>query len=150
LVAVDFLHHSASYTPTTEITDSNSKKTTISEATRATYWDIPVRLQVLSLPRLPRRMFVSGGGVLRHAGHIRTGNEFTYHDGSTDYNEWPTKPAKNPIWGVVVGAGFRFVDDFNIKVMPEVRYTRWFGSTYNSASTLSQQGQLEALIGITF
>jgi hypothetical protein len=44
--------------------------------------------------------------------------------------------------------GFRFVDEFNIKVTPEVRYTRWNGETFNSSSTHSPRNQLE--VGIAF
>ena len=42
---------------------------------------------------------------------------------------------KQTLLGATVGAGFRFVDEFNIKVTPEVRFTRWNGATFNQDST---------------
>jgi hypothetical protein len=153
LVTADALHHGMEYKQTTTITDtstSTTKTTTITETTRATYWDFPVRVQVFDVvPHAPRRMFVSGGGVLRHVGNIRTGNEYSYPDGTTAYNEKATRPSRRMLPGAVVGVGFRFVDDFGFKVVPEVRYTRWFGSTFNTLSTHSEIGQVEVLIGIT-
>jgi hypothetical protein len=153
LVTADALHHGIGYTQTTTITDtsaSTTKTTTITETTRATYWDFPVRVQVLGLvPHTPRRMFVSGGATLRYVRNVRTGNEYQYPDSTTAYNERATTPSKRMLPGAVVGVGFRFLDDFGFKVVPEVRYTRWFGSTFNTLSTHSEIGQVEVLIGIT-
>ena len=50
----------------------------------------------------------------------------------------------------VVGSGLRFVDDFGIKVEPELRYTRWFGRTFNSESTRSSENQIEVNLAFTF
>jgi hypothetical protein len=51
--------------------------------------------------------------------------------------------------GATVGVGFRFVDEFNIKVTPEVRFTRWNGATFNQDSTRSPRNQLEVGIGFS-
>ncbi len=150
VLGVDFLHHSAQYARTVGVTNSDDETDTTVETTRMTYWDIPLHVQWLGPPRLPRRMFVSIGGVYRHVGHIRTGNETTYSDGTTDYNETPVKSVRTNLFGASAGLGFRFVDQFGIKVTPEVRYTRWFGNTFSAISTRSEPGQLEAIIGLTF
>jgi hypothetical protein len=150
ILGVDYLHHSVAYTQTTTITDANSKNEIYKEWTRAAYWDLPVRLQVFGLRHMPRRMFLSAGGVLRRVENVRTGNDTTYIDGSTAYDENPTSPAKHTIKGALAGFGFRFVDDYGIKLVPEVRYTYWSGSTFNSYSTKSRNGQLEVMIGIGF
>jgi hypothetical protein len=51
--------------------------------------------------------------------------------------------------GATVGVGFRFVDEFNIKVTPEIRYTRWNGMTFAQDSTRSPRNQLEVGIGFS-
>jgi hypothetical protein len=51
--------------------------------------------------------------------------------------------------GGTVGVGLRFIDEFNIKVTPEVRYTRWNGMTMNQDSTRSPRNQLEVGIGFS-
>ena len=56
---------------------------------------------------------------------------------------------KRTLLGATVGAGFRFVDEFNIKVTPEIRFTRWNGPTFNQDSTLSPRNQLEVGIGFS-
>jgi hypothetical protein len=50
----------------------------------------------------------------------------------------------------VAGMGLRLVDDFNIKLSPELRYTRWMGATFDSESTRSRRNQLEVGIALTF
>ena len=57
--------------------------------------------------------------------------------------------AKRLLIGATVGAGFRFIDEFNIKVTPEIRYTRWNGTTFNQDSTRSPRNQLEVGIGFS-
>jgi hypothetical protein len=150
IIGIDFLHHTAKYKETKTVVDSDEKTEQTVETTRVRYWDIPLHVQWLGPPRLPRRAFVTGGGVVRMAGHIRTGNEYSYKNGTTAYNELPTRPAHKSLYGATAGLGFRLVDGVGIKLTPELRYTRWFGTTFHSVSTRSQFGQLEALIGLTF
>ena len=52
-----------------------------------------------------RRIFFTGGVELRHVGKIRTGNDFTYPSGATDYNENPATPNKVNDLGVVARTG---------------------------------------------
>jgi len=52
--------------------------------------------------------------------------------------------------GGVAGFGFRFIDDYNIKVTPEFRYTRWLRSAFSLDSTQSPKNQIEVGFGLTF
>jgi hypothetical protein len=44
----------------------------------------------------------------------------------------------------------RFVDDFGIKLSPELRYTRWLGATFDSNSTRSRRDEIAVGIALTF
>jgi hypothetical protein len=44
----------------------------------------------------------------------------------------------------------RFVDDFGVKLTPELRYTRWLGATFNSDSTRSRRDEIVIGIALTF
>jgi hypothetical protein len=46
--------------------------------------------------------------------------------------------------------GVHAVDPFGIRVVPEVRYTRWMGETWNMLSTKTSRNQIEAIISIGF
>ncbi|MCX6594501.1 MAG: outer membrane beta-barrel protein [Acidobacteria bacterium] len=128
------------------------KKTTYTENTKASYWDLPVlvRRQGFGDDGWRAKLYVAGGGTLRQVRHIRTGNEYAYYAGNTGYDEQATRPSRRNLVGATAAAGFRLVDDFGVKITPEVRYTRWLGSTFSSGSTRSPRDQVEVGIGFTF
>jgi hypothetical protein len=140
------------YSGTDEPTTGNDERAriTTTEQTKARLWDVPVILHrggfresgVLS------RLFVLGGLSGRIATSIRTQNDISYSDGTAANNTNRTQASKTALLGMVAGIGFRFTDDFNIKVTPEIRYTRWMGATFGTTSTQSPRNQLE--IGIAF
>jgi hypothetical protein len=163
-----FLHH-AKYTQTgTERTgkrDPNASTddrpaTTIIQTTRANYWVVPVLARYERIPglsgipvpghRLLSHGYVSGGFEFRHVGRIRTGNDITNPDGTTDYNETPATPSRTNQFGAVIGAGLRLRDELGIKVTPEVRFIRWQGSTFQGAGYRSTPYQAEAGLGFSF
>lgn len=152
ILSAALLRHAAEYTQTTKTTlTSNSQVTTATENTRITYWDVPFQARVFRvLPFQPRWLFVSGGGGLRMARHIRTGTTYQYPDNTTAYNENPTKPSHKDVGFVSGGLGLRFMDDFKIKITPEVRYTHFFSQVFNNNPTVSRTSQAEALLGISF
>jgi len=123
----------------------------ITEKTRARLWDLPVMLHFRGLRSSGglSRLWVAGGVVGRNISTIRTNNEIKNADGSGSSNRFATQPARRNLLGAVVGVGFRFIDDFNTKVTPEVRYTRWSGATFSLDSTRSPKNQLEVGIGFT-
>jgi len=142
---------------------------TYTEHTRTGYWDFPLLLRYQNSPPRPTtstsssnsgsrihfslnpivsHAFVEVGGIVRQLTTIRSGNDTLDSDNSTAYNETPTKASHSTVEGAVVGLGLRFVDELNLKVIPEVRYILWSGPTFESQSTLSRTRQLE--VGLSF
>jgi hypothetical protein len=80
---------------------------------------------------------------------LRTTTNITYADATKGNNTIAAPVSKRLLMGGTVGVGLRFVDEFNIKVTPEVRYTRWNGTTFNQDSTRSPRNQLEVGIGFS-
>lgn len=123
----------------------------INEKTKGRLWDIPLLLHYRGLRSSGplAHLWVSGGVAVRSISAIRTRNEIKNPDGSGASDYLAAQPARRNLSGVVVGAGFRFIDDLNIKVTPEIRYTRWSGATFAQETTRSPRGQLEISIGFT-
>lgn len=147
----ELLYHRLDYTKTTTVTDTNGN-TTITEQTGARLWDIPamVRFHGLSESGFGSKLYFAGGGELRKVSRIRTSNSTTFPDGSTASNNTPVVPASRNAPGVVVGVGFRVVDDFGFKLSPELRYTRWMGATFASDSTRMRRDELDVGIALTY
>ena len=144
-VSAEAFYHRLSYTMTDTAT-VGSDVTTVAEQTSARLYDIPVMLRY----RKFEHVYFSGGGSLRKAANVRTTNNITYPDGATSSNNNTTTPSRTNLPGAVVGVGLRFVDDFHIKVEPEIRYTRWMGETFDSESTRSRRNQIELDLAFTF
>jgi hypothetical protein len=122
------------------------------ETTKANLFDVPLMVHYKGLrPTGPlSRMFVAAGVSARAVSSIKTTLVTTFPDTSTVTTNVSAAPSKRNMLGGVVGLGFRVVDDFNIHWTPEVRFTRWAGSTFSSDSTVSPRNQLEVGLGITF
>jgi hypothetical protein len=153
--------HHANYQVTTDILTGintsttnvdNRPLTTIVETTQANFWEYPFLVHYYGLLKHGRlrRTYLTGGLEWRHVGKIRTGNDFTYSDASTYYNEVPAIPHNVNVAGAVVGVGFRLVDDFHIRVTPEMRLIRWLGNSLQGPAYQTVANQLEAGIGISF
>jgi len=180
LVRVEGLFQHLEYTKTTTLytgggaSDGTVNKT-YTEHTRTGAWDLPFMAQYHRTPLpaatrsvsstsstvseklswlSPRSIFAhaffEGGGIIRQLTTVRTGNDTLNSDNTTAYNETPVTPSNRRIVGAVVGAGLRFVDDFNLKLMPEVRYIYWTAPTFQSASTLSRTRQIEVDLSLVF
>jgi hypothetical protein len=158
---LEALYHRLSYKKVTKIYEGTDNPntggderslTTVTEWTRATYWDVPLlfRYHGFFESRALEKLYFSFGGVARFTSNVRTSNETVFATGSSSYNEIPERPSKRTLPGVTAGIGWRFVDNFNLKVTPEARYTRWFGSAFSNQSTRADRNQIEVGIGITF
>ena len=163
-IGIDFFYHQEEYTQLDQIKsglkDPNSSYdnrplTSITQDTRANYWDVPVVARYYSLHnKNPRGLgwlsqtFLIGGGAYRHVSNIRTGTSTSLPDGSTSYNETPVAPANRNLLGVVGGVGYKLFEYGKFKAMGEARYTRWFGYTFQGPAYESQKNQLE--IGLSF
>jgi len=133
--------------------DDDRIKTTIEATTRAELTDIPILLRYYKKDRTTPggRMFYEGGVALRSVHGIHTFGQTTNNDGTeTCCDDTPLGPANKLLTGFVVGAGYQAIDDMKFRVIPEIRYTRWMGRTFDIRSTVSGVNQLEACISITF
>jgi hypothetical protein len=140
-----------SYTKTADLVQG-LLDTTTTEQTSARLWDIPVMLRYRGLGErgIRSKMYVSGGGAFSKVSHIRTNNDTTNPDGTTSSDTTPVEPSARNVAGLVAGVGLRLVDDFHIKVTPELRYTRWLGAIFDSDSTRMSKNQLAIGLGFTF
>jgi hypothetical protein len=120
---------------------------------KVTMWDLPILIHhrgLISADRSPllNKLWLSGGIAGRTLTNVRTQTQTTYEEGGTGYDEKRAMPARRTVAGVVGGIGYRIVDDFNIKVMPEIRCTYWTANMYGSDSTKSPR--LQAEVSLTF
>lgn len=119
------------------------------ENTKGYLFDLPVLVHYRPVGSGPfTRLFVSAGPTLRYATHIDSFLTTISPSDITTTNNQTVDPSKRMLVGATIGVGFRVVDDFNIKTIPEIRYTRWAGSTFSQDSTVSPRNQLE--VGIAF
>ena len=149
------------YTKVTSIASGTDDPTTTAderthifrnEDTRAILWDVPVMVHYRGLSSTGplSRMYVAAGATGRTIANISTTTVTTFADLSTTTSKAVAQTSKRNLLGAVAGIGFRIVDDFNINWTPEIRYTRWAGSTFGSDSTVSPRNQLEVSLGFTF
>jgi hypothetical protein len=166
-LGLDFFYHQEEYTQLDKVKsglqDPNSSYdnrpvTTITQDTRANYWDFPLvaRYYLPGRAKAPRGLgwisqtFLIGGGTFRHVGNIRTGTSTQLPDSSTSYNEVPVTPNKRNMAGLVGGVGYKVFEYGKFKAMGEVRYTRWFGYTFQGPAYESQKNQVEVGLSFTY
>ena len=165
-VGVDFFRHQEEYTQLSQIKsgtpDPNSSfdnrpLTSVTQDTRAYYWDFPVVGRYYTPHFKARRGFgwisqtyVLGGGTYRHLSDVRTGTSTSLPDGSTSYNEIPATPNRNNLVGAVGGAGYKLFEYGKFKSMIEARYTRWFGYTFQGPAYQSVKNQVELGVSFTY
>ncbi len=140
------------YWGTTDPTVSTDQRSHVNatEDTKARVFDLPVLVhRNLRASGFLSHLYVSGGATARTVTNVRTTNNITNADGTKANNQTAALVDKRTLIGATVGAGFRFIDEFSIKVTPEVRYTRWNGLSFNQDSTRSPRNQLEVGIGFT-
>jgi hypothetical protein len=160
LVTIDAMFQRLKYTkvqdiysgtndPTTATDERSHKQTT--ENTQARLFDIPVLVHYGNFKPegILSHFYVAAGATARIASTVRTTNNITQADGTLSNNSTPAPLSKSTLLGATMAVGFRFTDDFNIKVTPEIRYTHWMGNTFSQDSTLSPKNQLEIGIGFS-
>jgi hypothetical protein len=93
---------------------------------------------------------VAGGVAVRTVTGLKTSTKVTYADASTIIGNQALLPSKRNLVGAVAGIGMRTRDDFHINWTPEIRFTRWAGSTFGLESTVSPRNQIELSLGMSF
>jgi hypothetical protein len=122
------------------------------EDTRARFYDLPVMVRWYNKSRKVRgvRFFAEGGPAWRRVSNIKSSIDTTINDGTTTTSTAPISPHKRTVFGYTAGLGIHAVDPIGIRVIPEVRYTRWTDDIFNSFSTIGARNQLEAMISLSF
>jgi hypothetical protein len=123
------------------------------EDTRARFMDIPVTVRYYFKDRHTSgpRGFVEGGAAIRRVSHVSTAIDTTINDGAlTCCDNTPAPVARRTVRGLVAGAGLQFIDPVGVRVVPQIRYTRWTGLPFDSPSVSIQRNQIEAVISLTF
>jgi hypothetical protein len=160
-ITAELLYSRLRYTKTTSIFWGTDDSTTTAdertkmfrnEDTRAVLWDLPllVHYRGLAASGPLSRVYVAAGAAARTVTNVRSSTVISNPDTSTSTDNTVTQPSRRNVLGAVVGLGFRIVDDFHINWTPEIRYTRWSGSTFGSDSTVSPRNQLEVGMAFTF
>jgi len=166
-LAADFVHRGAEYNGSTAVagkpTTTSTTSTTVTgityEITNATYWDLPVLLEY----QPAHRWYYEGGVSMRRVSDIlswryqRSSSAVTTtSSGSvattntdTCCDETPAA-AHNNIVGMVAGIGMHVREPMGLKVTPEIRFTRWLGSTFDVGAAHSSHNQVEILLGLAF
>ncbi|MCX6631657.1 MAG: outer membrane beta-barrel protein, partial [Candidatus Solibacter sp.] len=158
-LTVDVIFTRLRYTKTTDTYSGTDDPTTAAdershrsatEDTKARVFDLPVLVhRNLRSSGFLSHFYLAGGPSARLVSSVRTTNNITDADGTKANNQIAAPVAKRTLIGATVGAGFRLVDEFNIKVTPEIRYTRWNGMSFAQDSTRSPRNQLEVGIGFS-
>ncbi len=127
--------------------------TVTNEDTRARMIDLPVLLRYYAKDRFEPgpRVFFELGGVIRRTSDVSTWTDQSINNGSTVCcGHAPAGIHSKDTRGVVAGFGVQVTDPIGIRVVPEVRYTRWFNSPFQVNSTVMRRDQIEAMISLTF
>ncbi len=147
----ELLYHRVNFNQITQISQGTNN-TGITENASANYWDVPVMLRFRGLKDegLWSHVYFAAGAAYRDTANIKTNTLVQLPNGTSTFSKTPIKPTEKNLAGAVVGSGLRFVDDFGIKVEPELRFTRWFGRTFDAESTRSSPNQIEVNVAFTF
>jgi len=127
--------------------------TILHEDTRAKLIDIPalVRYYAHSRHEPGAHWFFEGGGAWRKPESIRTSTDFTNASSVlTCCTNTPTTPAHPNSYGFVAGIGVQVTDAFGVRVVPEVRYTRWIDPVFHAFTTTVQRNEVAAGFSLTF
>ncbi|MGH9674797.1 MAG: hypothetical protein ACRD44_16590 [Bryobacteraceae bacterium] len=126
--------------------------TNLTDKTRAHYWDVPVMVRYYNLGRYEEgnRWFFELGATRRHVRGIRStlgtqppGGELTTVGGAVT-------PRKRDLLGGTAGFGVQLIDPVGVRVIPEVRYTKWMGRTFDNRATRSNTHQIEFILSLSF
>jgi hypothetical protein len=126
-------------------------KTQINEDTTARFIDLPVLLRRYNKPRHESgsRWFLEAGPVMRKTSQVRTTLDIVPPKGDRFTKSQPLPFKANSI-GVTGGIGGQFIDDFGIRTILEVRYTRWLNRPFESIHGNTRVNTVEAVLTFAF
>jgi len=138
--------------PTTVLVDERTY-VVHNEDTRARVFDMPVLLRYYFKDRHEPgpRAFLELGGALRRTTDVSTWIDTSINSAAPTCCDFtPASVHKRTTPGVVAGFGVQVTDPIGIRIVPEVRYTRWFNEPFHAFSTTTRRDQIEAIISLTF
>jgi hypothetical protein len=120
--------------------------------TRLRYLDIPVLARVYNKSRFRKgnRWFFEAGPNVRTVSKILTNRTTNDPDGNTTWATSPQPPYRRTVLGATAGFGGQFIDPVGVRVIPEVRYTRWHGLPIDVPATYSRRDQIEFVFSLAF
>jgi len=127
--------------------------TSTHEDTRSTIFDVPFTVRYYHKGRHTKgaRWFAELGGSWRDVTHIRSSFGATDASGnSTCCTFGATAPEHRSAIGYVAGAGLQFIDPLGIRVIPEVRYTRWRNQIFDLNTVRTAANQLEVCFTLAY
>jgi hypothetical protein len=120
--------------------------------TRMRLLDVPVLVRFFDRSRYRRgaRWFFEAGANMRNVSAIKTRIISTDNGGAQTYSTSPNPSYRRTTPGAVLGMGFQLIDPVGVRVIPEVRYTRWLGVTVDVPAAHSARDQFEALFSLAW
>lgn len=124
-------------------------ETDINEDTKGHMLEVPVlgRWYTKGHNESGKRVFFEAGPNFRMTSGVSTARSTLLPSGATVKDNIPLDFRKDTV-GASVGLGGQFIDDFGIRVIPEIRFTRWITKSFDSYHGHSRTNQLE--INLTF
>lgn len=129
------------------VVTTTTTSTILHEDTRARLIDIPlvVRYYVRGRHDKGPHFFVEGGSAWRTSRSIRTSTDFTNASSVLSCcTTTPAQPLHASVFGFIAGAGAQLVDALGIRLVPEVRYTRWMSPVFQTVTTRMEQNEVAA------
>jgi hypothetical protein len=126
-------------------------KTQINEDTTARFLDIPVLVRHYSKPRHESgpRWFWEAGPVMRRTSNVKTELDIVPAKGDRFKRSEPL-PFRQTSLGFTAGIGGQFIDDFGIRAIPEVRFTRWINKPFDSIHGNNRVNTVEVVLTFAF
>lgn len=127
-------------------------RTDYREWTRVRYLDYPILARYYTKGRHQRgdRWFFQGGPNFRTIRRLRNDIKITAQDGTVTEANTPVPPSLRRVTGLTAGFGAQLIDPVGVRVIPEVRYTRWLDPQFKLFGIESRRDHLEIMISFTF
>ena len=119
----------------------------------ARFLDVPVLVRWYTKSRYDRgpRVFFEVGPRMRRAYAVRNTTHVQPPPNKGDAYDFNDNVSFKKISaGATAGFGLQFIDDFGIRFIPEVRYTRFFNRNFGDITGRSRQHQIEIVFSLTF
>ena len=127
--------------------------TNLDRKVSARFFDVPILARYYRKSRTERglRWYGEIGPRMRTALAVRSNTRVTPPPGKGDaFDSTDPISYRKRINGGTAGFGLQFIDDFGIRFVPEVRYTRWFGSNFGDINGRSKLNQVEIVFTLSF